>query len=328
LNPTIAVVNQSLTDLTRVQGLLQRIEHQVRLHRSTHTPAHNAAGEHVDHEGDVDESRPGGHVGEVGDPQLVGSRGYELPLHAIQRPFSDVRRNGRALLAPTHHAAEACAAHQPLNRAACHRNAFAAQLPPDLACTIDPEVLVPDPVNRAGKLRIALHARRQSRWIGLPALVFVIRRWGDRQLLADRLDPILAPMRVDEREHHFPRRSSSAWAKNAEALRRISLARFSSAFSRSSCLTRSRSASAVLRRGSAVASAFITHDLSVSDVQPIFSAIDRIASHRVGYSWTCSWNSRTARSRTSVGYLFDVFPMAPFFQVMEPPGNPGRFSTH
>src|SRR6185437_9033064 len=87
-----------------------------------------------------------------------------------------------------------------------------------------------------------------------------------------------------------------------------------------------RSARAVLRRGSAVPSAFFTHERSVSVVQPIFSAIDRIASHRVGYSWTCSWNSRTARSRTSVGYLFDVFPMAPFSQVMEPPGNPGRFS--
>src|SRR6185437_12864868 len=177
------------------------------------------------------------------------------------------------------------------------------------------------------KLRIALHPRGQSRWIRLPTLVFVIRRWGDRQLLADRLDPVLSTMRVDEREHHFPRRSSSAWAKNADALRSISLARFSSVFSRSSCLTRSRSATAVLRRGSAVASAFSTHDLSVSDVQPIFSAIDRIASHRVGYSWTCSWNSRTARSRTSAGYLFDVFPMAPFSQSDGASGKPGAIQN-
>src|SRR6185437_6517371 len=105
LRSTVAVMNQSLTDLTRVQSLLQSVEHQVRLHRSTHTPADNAAGEHVDHEGDVHESRPGGHVGEIGDPQLVGSICDELPLYAIQWPRSDIRRNGRALLAPTHHAA-------------------------------------------------------------------------------------------------------------------------------------------------------------------------------------------------------------------------------
>jgi hypothetical protein len=35
-------------------------------------------------------------------------------------------------------------------------------------------------------------------------------------------------MLVDERHHYFGRRSSSAWAKYADALRRISLARFSS----------------------------------------------------------------------------------------------------
>ena len=35
-------------------------------------------------------------------------------------------------------------------------------------------------------------------------------------------------MRIDEGHHHFGRRSSSAWAKNAEAFRKISLARRSS----------------------------------------------------------------------------------------------------
>ena len=49
------------------------------------------------------------------------------------------------------------------------------------------------------------------------------------------------PVCVDERHHHFALRSSSAWAKKADALRRISLARFSSRFSRSNALSRSRS---------------------------------------------------------------------------------------
>jgi hypothetical protein len=59
---------------------------------------------------------------------------------------------------------------------------------------------------------------------------------GDRQDPADRLDPILTPMIVDERDHGFDRRSSSARAKYADAFRRISLAWRSSRFSRSRAL--------------------------------------------------------------------------------------------
>ncbi len=69
----------------------------------------------------------------------------------------------------------------------------------------------------------------------------VVRRRGDRQHPADRLDPVGVAMIVDERDHGFDRRSSSAWAKYADALRRISLAWRSSRISRSSALIRSRS---------------------------------------------------------------------------------------
>lgn len=48
-------------------------------------------------------------------------------------------------------------------------------------------------------------------------------------------------MIVDDDDHDRNRRSSSAWAKYADALRRISLACRSSRFSRSSALIRSRS---------------------------------------------------------------------------------------
>ena len=46
----------------------------------------------------------------------------------------------------------------------------------------------------------------------------VIGRWGDRQHLADRLDPIRPAVIVDERDHGLCRRSSSAWAKYADRL--------------------------------------------------------------------------------------------------------------
>jgi len=53
---------------------------------------------------------------------------------------------------------------------------------------------------------------------------------------AARLDPVGLSMLINEHRHRFGRRSSSAWAKKAAALRRISFARRSSRFSRSSSL--------------------------------------------------------------------------------------------
>ena len=66
----------------------------------------------------------------------------------------------------------------------------------------------------------------------LSAFVFVVGGRGDRQLSADRLDPEPVPMFVHEGGHFLGRRSSSAWAKYADAFRKISLARRSSRFSR------------------------------------------------------------------------------------------------
>src|SRR5690348_17873582 len=112
----------------------------------------------------------------------------------------------------------------------------------------------------------------------------VVGRWGDRQHLADRLDPIRLTMIVDEGDHGLYRRSSSAWAKYADALRRISLACRSSRFSRSSAL--SFAAMSVVRPGwrPLSRSACFTHSFSVCPVQPIFAAIDTTACQRDGYA--------------------------------------------
>jgi hypothetical protein len=52
---------------------------------------------------------------------------------------------------------------------------------------------------------------------------------------------ITRAMRVDVRDHHLARRSSAAFAKYADAVFRISLARFGLKFSRSSYFRRARS---------------------------------------------------------------------------------------
>src|SRR5690606_19375505 len=146
----------------------------------------------------------------------------------------------------------------------------------------------------------------------------------DRQYIADRLDSVLLTVLVDERHHHFARRSSSACAKYADALRRISLARRSSRFSRSSSLSRSRSWLVSPGRCPSSRWRWRIQPRNVSAEQPIFCATDWIAAHSDSYSCACSPTSRTARSRTSAEYCF-ALAMAPISQGLEPPANSGRF---
>lgn len=98
----------------------------------------------------------------------------------------------------------------------------------------------PSPVElpRAGRRLAEPATNKDSRPPAGPPRV--VPRRGDRQLPADRLDPVLGSVLIDERHHHhFDRRSSSTCAKNADALRRISFAPLSSPFSRSSPSIRS-----------------------------------------------------------------------------------------
>src|SRR6266550_2242715 len=325
LTAAVAVMHDTLDPGARPNRLLQRIENQLGVHRARHPPSHDPASEHVDHERDVHEPAPGRDVGEVRDPKLVGTRRLELTIDVIQRSLGAVVRDRGPTLAPTHRALQSQRTHQTLDRTARHRNLFPVQLSPHLARAVDLEVVVPNSANTSSELAVPAHARRHPTRINLPALVLVVRRRGDRQLRADRLDPVCVAMRVDERDHDFPRRSSSAWAKNADALRRISLARRNSCTSRSSAFTRSRSSLVTPGRRPRSRSNWRTQRRNDSLVQPIFSAIETMAAHCDPCSAAWSSTSRTARSCTSAGYLFDVL-MTPSSQEMESPGIPGRFT--
>lgn len=155
-----------------------------------------------------------------------------------------------------------------------------------------------------------------------------VKSRGRRSAIAHRsARPHTRHVLIDKRHHHFTRRSSSAWAKKAAALRRISLARFNSRLSRSSSLRRSRSTLDRPSRFPWSRSACRTHFLKVSAVHQILPAIETIVSHCDWCSSWCSNTSRTARSRTS-GENFFVLFMTPFSQGLESPGNPGRFTGH
>ena len=241
LNTPVAVVHEVVDRRPGIERLFQRVQREICPQRARHSPADDLPRVDVDHEGDEDEAIPGRDVGQVCDPELVGPRRREVALHEIRWTHRRVVADRRLELPAANHALEAHPLHQPLHRAPRHTGALATQLPPHLPRTVDLVILVPDPANAVAQCRITLCTRWKPSRIGCPGLHLVVRRRGDRQHPADRLDPVQRPVFVDERHHHFGRRSSSAWAKKADAFRRISLARRSSRFSRSSSFSRSRS---------------------------------------------------------------------------------------
>src|SRR5690606_26070993 len=174
-----------------------------------------------------------------------------------------------------------------------------------------------------------LDSLRPALRVCLTRAVFVVAGWRDLELATDRLDAVLGPLLVDEGVHQRVKRSSSAAAKKADALRRISFARLSSRFSRSSDLSRSLSSVVSPGRSPLSTSRRRTQCLSVSDEQPIFAAMEQMAAHWDPYSSSCSRTSRTARSRTSGEKAFRPrfsFVMLQTSHRLEPPANPVRFT--
>src|SRR5215211_2925592 len=279
-----------------VQGLLERVEHVAGVRRPAHPPADDAPGKGVDHKGDVDEAGPGRHVGEVRDPQRVRARCLELPVDPVERACSGrVRDRGADLLAP-HGPLQAHGPHQPRHRATGDRDPLPAELAPDFPDAIDPEVLLIHAPDLDHQRCVALGSRGQPLRISPPGGMGVIRRRGDRQHAAERLDPVDGAMRVDEGDNGLDRRSSSAIAKYALAFLRISLAWRSSRPSRSSARMRSCSAVVGPARRPWSRSVWRTQPRSVSGAQPILAAIELIAAACEACSPWWSNTIRTARA--------------------------------
>ena len=71
-----------------VQGLLQRIENEVRARGVALPPADDPASADVHHKGHVLAALPGRETREVRHPQLVESIRLELPIDPVQRTYS------------------------------------------------------------------------------------------------------------------------------------------------------------------------------------------------------------------------------------------------
>src|SRR4029079_11926650 len=180
----------------------------------------------------VDKAAPGGDVREIRHPELIRPRRGEMPIDEIERAIRLGAGMGRrGPRAAADRAGQSHRPHQSSHAAAGLAEALAPHLLPDFARAVHRAVLLIDPTDDRPQDLIALGAPRSARRIPLFRLVPKVCRRGDRQHRADRLDPEAISMGVDIRDHHFARRSSTAWAKYADAVFRISFARFSPKFS-------------------------------------------------------------------------------------------------
>src|SRR5690606_33234032 len=168
---------------------------------------------------------------------------------------------------------------------------------PHLARPINPVVRLVLGLDHLAQLRISQRPRRWRTGLGR-----VVGARGDLQLLADRLDPELEAVGVDELHYLVDGRSSSA-AKKADALRRVAFARGGSRTSRSSSASRSASAVVVPGRMPPSISARWTRPRNVSGLIPSCSPMRRHAPDAEPGSFFASSTSRIARSRSSSGYF-------------------------
>ena len=84
---------------------------------------------------------------------------------------------------------------------------------PQLEHAVDTKVFVEHASHHDLQLGVSPCPRRQPGRIAPPGDMVAVARRGDRQHSADRLDPVVGAVVIDEGDHRFSGRSSSAIAK-------------------------------------------------------------------------------------------------------------------
>ncbi len=126
-----------------VDGHLECVDGQVAAQRGRDLPADDPPREHVDDEGDIDPAAVGLDVGEIGNPEPVGTGRCEVPLDEVSGPRQTVVAQGRDLEGSAPSCSDqAHVAREALDGAASDADALLVQGDPDLAGAVDEVVLV------------------------------------------------------------------------------------------------------------------------------------------------------------------------------------------
>ena len=172
-----------------VQRLFQGIEDEAGVGRPAGPPADDPPSIGIDDEGDVDEPRPSRDVSEVRYPQHVRRWRVKLAVDVIERARCRLVADGRAHRLAPDHPCQAHLPHQSRDATAGDRKALPHHLPPDLADTVDREVLGEYARDLGLKDRVLPRSRRKAGRIPFLCDTLVVGGWGDRQNAADRARP-------------------------------------------------------------------------------------------------------------------------------------------
>ncbi len=227
--------------LTAPQAHVEGIERQIGAQRCGCLPAHDHPAEDVQDERHVGPARVCADVGQIGHPQLVRGIGDELALDFVfgSLGLSALAGGGLAGLLPRD-PTQALGPHQPLDGAPGHADALAVELGVDLPGSVDTQVRFVSAPDVDDQFGVADRARRERSGLGGVVGARGDLHVGVLQDGADRLDPEPVAVLIDVVDQHrgghcyLILRSSSAAAKKAALVFKISLARRNSRTSRSS----------------------------------------------------------------------------------------------
>ncbi len=139
---------------------LQGLEHQIGPQVRCHGPSDYAPAPSIQHDGQEEESRCGGNVGDIGDPELVRPRGGEARLHQVWRRSCFLVARGGAPLPPPARTSQTTYAHQTSHALVVDRVPLVAQLGMHTRTSVGLTTEPMDPLDLGEQFLISSRARR------------------------------------------------------------------------------------------------------------------------------------------------------------------------
>ena len=202
LAPAVRVMDQARARVSGSQSSPQRLHHQLRPHVVSGCPAHNAATEQVEDDGEIQPPGRGPDVGDVRGPQLVGPRRVEILLDQVWRNgLAMVRVRGSSKTSSTG-SSESQAGHQSRDTVATKLQTSLLELGVDARAPVGPSALAMDCRDLDPEALVVLRSLRR-----LPARPCVVATGRYLEHPAQHRDWETGLLLVDEPEpHEFPSR--------------------------------------------------------------------------------------------------------------------------
>src|SRR5271165_2121944 len=205
---------------------VERFQNEFGAQMIGHRPADDAPAVSVKHDREIQEACPGRDVGDVGNPELVGPLGGELPIDEIGRwPCIAIANRCRRRFAPRS-SVNTTFSHQPRNTLSGYRNTFIAKVRMNAWTTIRRPRFAKQCFDSIAKKQIALTTRR-----GRTLAPCIVAARGDFEYAAEHRDRVRGLIRFHESEDLFGIVLVSR-ANQAAAFDSISASSFRRLFSR------------------------------------------------------------------------------------------------